>query len=249
VKELHYFDQLTAGRTWQDAKRWRLTLLSGRRILDPWHVSYLFGKRSDAWYAHLFRRAQDRGYLTGEITPAYATVDEEVFLRIRAMNPRIALIFVMRDPVSRAWSAVNNGFKKNENLSRPLTVEYALQRSQTPSFVARSAYAETIRRLESVFPAAQIHYCFFDELRDKPARFIANLLCFLGVDSYNPDRLLPSGAVNSAAGSSAIPVEFQHKLAAQYLPMIKMLCQRFDGPPQEWRAHYLELLGERSNLS
>ena len=245
VKELHYFDQLAAGRTWQDEKRWRQALRSGRRILDPWHIGYLFGRRSDAWYANLFRRAQDRGYLTGEITPAYATVDEEVFQRIRHMNPRIALIFVMRDPVSRAWSAVNNGFKKGD-LSGALTVEYALERSRRPGFMARSAYTATIRRLEAVFPPAQIHYCFFDDLRDEPAGFVADLLSFLGVDSANPARLLPEGAVNSAAGSSAIPAEFQRKIAAQYLPMVEELCRRFDGPPHEWRARYNTLLQSKA---
>ena len=116
--------------------------------------------------------------------------------------------------------------------------------------MARAAYTETIRRLESVFPPAQLHYCFFDELKDEPVRFVADLLSFLGVDSGNPDRLLPNGAVNSAAGSSPIPAEFQRKIAAQYLPMVEELCRRFDGPPHKWRARYQNLLqskaGEKS---
>ena len=243
VKELHYFDQLKAGRTWQDEKRWRRALMSGRRILDPWHVRYLFGKRNDAWYASLFRRGQTRGSLTGEITPAYATLDEETFERIRNINPEIALIFVMRDPVSRAWSAVNNGFTKSD-LAGPPTLTYALERSQRPGFVARSIYTETMRRVEAVFPQTQIHYCFFDELKAQPERFVAGLLSFLGVESDGAGRLLPKGAVNSAAGSSPVPFEFQHKIAAQYLPMVEELCQRFDGPPQTWRARYQKLLSK-----
>jgi hypothetical protein len=50
--------------------------------------------------------------------------------------------------------------------------------------------------------------------------------------------------VNSAAGSSPIPFDFQHKIAAQYLPMVEELCQRFDGPPQKWRARYQKLLSK-----
>lgn len=244
VKELHYFDQLDADHTWQDEKRWRQAMRSGRRILDPWHIRYLLGRRGDEWYANLFRRAQEKGYLTGEITPAYATVDEAVFQRIRRMNPNIALIFVMREPVSRAWSAVNNGFKKGDVTT--LTVDYALERSQRPGFVARSAYTETLRRLEAVFPASQIHYRFFDELKDAPERFVSNLLTFLGVDAGDPGRLLPKGAVNSAAGSSPVPAAFQHKIAAQYLPMVEELCQRFEGPPHKWRARYKTLLESHS---
>ena len=247
VKELHYFDQLNAGRTWQDEKRWRRALMSGRRILDPWHARYLFGKRNDAWYASLFRRGQTRGSLTGEITPAYATLDEETFRRIRHINPQIALIFVMRDPVSRAWSAVNNGFRKSGLAGpRPLTLTYALERSQRPGFVARSTYTETIRRVEAVFPPSQIHYCFFDELKEQPERFVAGLLSFLGVESDGAGALLPKGAVNSAAGSSPVPLEVHLQIAAQYLPMVEELCRRFDGPPQTWRARYQKLLQSKA---
>jgi hypothetical protein len=246
VKELHYFDQLTAGRTWPHQRRWRRlhrTLMSGRGILDPWHLRYVFGKRNDEWYASLFRSGRSRGALTGEITPAYARLDEETFERIRRVNPEVALIFVMRDLVNRAWSSVNAGFRKSR-LAGPLTLTYALEHSQKPGLVARSTYTETIRRVEAAFSPTQIHYCFFDELKDQPERFVTSVLTFLGVNSDGVGRLLPKGAVNSAAGSSPIPFEFQHKIAAQYLPMVEELCQRFDGPPQKWRARYQKLLSK-----
>jgi hypothetical protein len=245
VKELHYFDQLAAGRTWQDEKRWRRALMSGRRILDPWHLRYLFGKRDDDWYASLFHRGQARGALTGEITPAYATLDEETFRRIQRINPQIKLIFVMRDPIGRAWSAINNGFRKSD-LAGPLTLTYALERSQRPGFVARSAYTETMRRLEAIFSPTQIHYGFFDALKDRPERFVADVLAFLGVSVDGAGRLLPKGAVNSAARSSPAPREFQWRIAEQYLPMVEELCRRFDGPPQTWRARYERLLQSKA---
>ena len=58
------------------------------------------------------RRSRREGLIAGEITPAYATLDERVLRRIKRMNDKIKLIFVMRDPVERAWSAVNNAAKK-----------------------------------------------------------------------------------------------------------------------------------------
>jgi hypothetical protein len=242
VKELHYFDQLKAARTWQDEKRWRRALMSGPRILDPWHLRFLFGRRTDDWYAGLFYRAQRRGYLTGEITPAYATLDEDVLRRIQRLNPEIKLIFTMRDPVDRAWSAVNNGVRKGFG-GGALTIQNALERAHTKSFLARSAYTDTITRLQSVFAPSQLHFCFFDHLKEEPRRFVGSLLSYLGVDSNEVDQLLPPGAVNSAAGSKPIPTEFQQTVAVEYLPMVEELCQRFDGPPQKWRARYQMLLG------
>jgi len=31
-------------------------------------------------------------------------------------------------------------------------------------------------------------------------------------------------------------------MAGDYLPMVRDLCRRFDGPPQRWRARYEKLL-------
>ena len=112
VKELHYFDRLETKRTILDPKERRRVGVKRLLSLDPWLVSYWFRARSDEWYARLFRAAKANGLVAGEITPAYATLDETVLRRIKRMNDTIKLIFVMRDPVERAWSAVNNAAKK-----------------------------------------------------------------------------------------------------------------------------------------
>jgi hypothetical protein len=112
VKELHYFDRPEVRRTVTDRRELRRAVLSPMFPPRPWHVPYLFHLRSDDWYRRLFHRAQARGLITGEVTPAYATLDEDGLRRIRALNNEIKLVFVMRDPVERTWSAVNNAFKK-----------------------------------------------------------------------------------------------------------------------------------------
>ena len=144
--------------------------------------------------------------------------------------------------------SANAGFRKS-GLAGPATLAYALEHAQSPASMARSAYTETIKRVEAVFSPEQIHYCFFDELKDQPERFVANILTFLGVDSDGVGCLVPKRAVNAAAGSSPIPLEFQYRVAAQYLPMVEELCQHFDGPPQKWRARYQKLLSEASARS
>lgn len=239
VKELHYFDKLDIDRTVLDPKERRRVGLRGLLRFDPWLFSYWLGRRSDAWYARLFQGAQTKGFIAGEITPAYATLDEEVLRRIRRMNCDIKLIFVMRDPMERAWSAINNAAKKG--VAEPPTVEKAVERARGWGTAARSAYADTIKRLEAVFPASQIHYCFFDDLRERPETLTADLLSFLGVGPASAPVQLPK-AVNVAAGSKPIPSEFSRQMAGDYLPMVSILCRRFEGPPHRWRARYKQLL-------
>ena len=239
VKELHYFDRLETTRTILDPKERRRVGLKQLLSLDPWLVSYWLRARSDEWYARLFRDAKAKGLVAGEITPAYATLDETVLRRIKRLNDNIKLIFVMRDPVERAWSAVNNAAKKGIDAS---TVEKSIKRARESGAAARSAYADTIRRLEAVFPASQVHYCFFEDLRDRPEALTSDLFSFLGVAPVPPTQVQLPQAVNVAAGSKPIPAEFSRTMARDYLPMVGDLCRRFDGPPHRWRARYETLL-------
>jgi hypothetical protein len=240
VKELHYFDRLDIKRTILSPKERRRVGLKRLASLDPWLINYWFRTRDDDWYASLFRGAQAKGLIAGEITPAYATLDEDMLRRIRRMNDKMKFIFVMRDPVDRVWSAVNNAAKKGA--ADASTVEKSIERARESGAVARSAYADTIKRLEAVFPASQIHYCFFDDLRDKPKALTAELLSFLGVEPVPATPLHLPQAVNVAAGSKAVPPEFSREMAGDYLSMVQQLCRRFQGPPHKWRARYENLL-------
>ena len=111
----------------------RMRLISGlwiRHPLSRFDLQYFLGRRSDAWYCNLFAAARRRGLLTGEITPAYSILDEPALQRLRALNPEVKLIYVMRDPVMRSWSAVMKRRRKRglTGMSRA-----ARTRSTTPA--------------------------------------------------------------------------------------------------------------------
>ena len=241
VKELHYFDQIGKPRGWEECRSRFRGRLGSSPPVGLWDFRYFFGKRSDDWYASLFRKAQLKGLVAGELTPAYAILTDELFRRIQRMNSHIKLIFIMRDPVERSWSAVNNALRKGR-LNGALTVETALRRARQPRLRARSIYIDTIRRVESIFPVDQLHYCFFEDLAQRPTKFLSDILLFLGVASHDPSALLPAHAINVAARGKAIPAEFEHELAKDFLPSVLELCGRFDGPPQMWRERYEALI-------
>ncbi len=237
VKELHYFDKPEITRTILNAHERRRIGLKRLVRLDPWQLRFWLGRRNDRWYASLFADARARGLVPGEITPAYATLPEPTLRRIRDLNPDLRLVYILRDPVDRAWSAVHNAAKKGDPSAAH--VETAIARAREPGVVARSAYADTIERLEAVFGAERLRCCFFEDLRDRPAALTAELLRFLGVE---PIPLALPQAVNVAAGSKAVPLAFARAIAADALPTVERLCRRFDGAPQAWRARYEKLI-------
>jgi hypothetical protein len=240
IKELHYFNQLARKRTWLDAGERRRVKLRNLKSFDRWHLSYLLGLRSDEWYARLFYVAQRRGLVAGEITPSYAVLNEEGFRRIRRLNRDIKLIFVMRDPVDRAWSTVTNAYRKGR-LNR-LTLTDTLAWAASTEVSARSNYLATIKQVEAVFPNEQFFCGFFDDLRDQPEQLVSRLVSFIGVEPTTGwTRSLPP-AVNSTGGNTPMPPEFAREMANAYLPIVRDLCRRFDGPPQRWRARYESLL-------
>jgi len=237
VKELHYFDKLQRTRTWLDPRERRRL----RPKADLWHLKYLFGKRSDKWYASLFQKARDGGFIVGEVTPTYALLGENVLLRIRRINKDVKLIFVMRDPLDRVWSELNNDVRKGI-VAQTLTPALALQWVRWRRGISESsAYVDTVARLEAVFPSSQLHFCFFDDLEARPEKFASDLLYFLGAGLEAAAAWLP-GPVNVAAGESDIPEGFARVMAKEYLPMVSQLCDRFEDAPQRWRSRYEKLL-------
>jgi len=72
------------------------------------------------------------------------------------MNPNVKLVFIMRDPVESTWSAANFSAKAG----RMVSGKEAHRRARQRSVIMRSSYIDTIKRLEKIFPASQLHYCF-----------------------------------------------------------------------------------------
>jgi hypothetical protein len=242
VKELHYFDEPIRSKRYYAYLRMRL--ISGlwvRRPLSSFDFVYFLGHRSDNWYCGLFAPARRRGLITGEITPAYSTLSGGELGRLWAINPNVKLIYIMRDPVLRSWSAVMK-LQRKLGLDGVPTAEDAIRYARSDGISRRSNYFECIERLEGVFPRDQIFYGFFEQLSKAPAELVGNILEFIGVEPGDVKHLLPSAPVNVAAAGRKPPPEFSLALAADYLPWVNKLCQRFDGSPRRWCAGYEALL-------
>lgn len=236
IKELHYFDDPVNRRYFAHLRQRLVRGLAGRRLLSSWDLRYFLGRRDDDWYRSLFDPGRRRGKVTGEATPAYAVLDSAGVEHIKAVNPQVKLIFIMRDPVERMWSeAMNNARKSRDQRIR-------LSAKPNSGRVRRSRYLETINTLERHFRRDQLFYGFFDDITARPAALAAEVFRFLGVAPEGVERYLPSLALNAAAGSSRPPAEFERTMAAIHLPWLREMCERFPGAPEAWRDRYETLL-------
>jgi hypothetical protein len=250
LKELHYFDDPLSENRNRYYRFLRMRLVAGlwvRRPLSVWDLHYFLARRNDDWYAQLFDKGHRKGKRTGEITPSYATLETESFVRMRAVNPEVKIIFVMRDPILRSWSSIIKSREKHGLVAIP-TTEEALSHSRRDGVVSKSSYVDTVQRLDRVFKPDRIFYGFFEDMLREPVDFLAKILRFLEVDVACAERLAPRQPVGAAAGGRRPHVAFERALAADFLPDIERLCARFKGAPHDWRARYAALLNEHPSI-
>jgi hypothetical protein len=70
------------------------------------------------YYSSFFLEANNK--VKGEITPAYSILPVNRIRSIRAIMPEVRLIFLMRDPIERAWSHAVMDLVQRPNFKKAL---------------------------------------------------------------------------------------------------------------------------------
>ena len=178
-KEIHFFDRKLGAPGASGSGRDRLNRLR---------------------YLARFVRARGGGRIRGEITPAYAVLESEVIRRIAEWMPDVRLIFMMRDPIERAWSQARNGFprwrgKALESVGRDELISYF----DSDPVRRRSDYARCLRVWLEHFPPGQFFFGFLEEIREQPEELLRDLFGFLEAREMVSDSASLVRPVNASA--------------------------------------------------
>lgn len=163
--------------------------------------------RGLSWYSRQFPTGQKLLY--GEITPCYMTLSDQDIQEIHALFPNLRIVFVARNLVDRAWSALtmelrNNAqgmqagqFALNENSSLDAvtrnrvdkesdpdkqTNEYYMNRLEHSTHSQRNDYAKALRQWLECFSPEQILILNYDEISSNPKGTIRRVLEHIGAD-------------------------------------------------------------------
>lgn len=189
VKEIHFFDMSPhypspSINNRENDRFW--TRIYGRYLscLNPeiksWFENYLFGKHDLDWYLSLFNGAENHTAI-GEITPAYSMLEVSDISLIQNMNPNLKIIFLMRNPLERTWSAALHYLKLN-NLELKSLSESEISRLLMESAQSRrSNYLATINNWMSIFPEEQFFFSYLDEVKKHPGELLSSVFDFLEV--------------------------------------------------------------------
>jgi len=182
VKELHYLDKLT-----------RTKQFDGPRCGDKRDASFLDGMQNlrGRFYLDLDsygRLFQHKGAcLSGDISPAYSTLNDEIIERVVNRFPTLKVVFLARDPVERAWSQLSMGVRlgmiKKFDATDP---EEVICNLLNPGVLVRSHPSKIVARWKRYVRPENFRVYFFDDLKEKPAELRQSILRFLGGDPEKP---------------------------------------------------------------
>ena len=127
-----------------------------------------------AWYADRLSDAPD-GALIGEDSTAYL-MSEVAPHRIRELAPQAKVIFMLRDPVKRAYSQYWHLLRSGRTT---LSFEDAL--SVERSIILGSTYAPALRRYYEALGPDRVHVLLFEEFKADLMASVRAVTDFLGV--------------------------------------------------------------------
>ncbi|MCY0870363.1 MAG: sulfotransferase, partial [Firmicutes bacterium] len=147
--------------------------------------------RDEAAYRSLFAQAK-QGQLVGESSAFYLYYPGTA-RRIHAYNPDMKLLVVLRQPVSRAWSAYMHLVRDaRETLPFAQSLELEPERKRRgfePMWLYRELglYSEQLERYFDVFARDQVKVILFDEFTRDTQGVMADVFSFLGVRNVPVD--------------------------------------------------------------
>jgi len=198
IKELHYFDHLYVpdNRVWthqhikqgaRDAISWHV---KHSEYVDLAYVNYLSDLAladvfSESWYQRAFDRPAAQGKVLGDITPEYCTIPRKGIEYVRTLLSDVKLIYIIRDPVSRALSQIRmTADRQYGKRARKLKeAQWAEVVEKTP-VSNRGNYRDYIPQWVDVFGEDNILFLPFGRIKRDSRNLMAEVEQFIGVPPY-----------------------------------------------------------------
>lgn len=168
-----------------------------------------------------------------DITPEYAGLRRDTLLRIREgfadKNIGTRAIFIMRDPVERAFSAFKMQMVNGSNDFASYSDQQVTAFLKTPRVAIRCSYHLTAAELDAAFASSNIHYGIFEEMFT-PAE-VRRFSDFVDV----PSR--PGFArriMNETSSDRVLSDDMRHVLVSHYREVYDFAAGRFPKVRSLW---------------
>src|SRR5262249_29659031 len=128
------------------------------------------------------------GRIRGEASPSYAILPQERIRLVRQLFPDVKLIFLLREPIARAWSHAkhNHQYRETNFASSNDPLEAVANEQWRDNFrhdwsLASGDYLGQLRHWLSVFPREQVFVDYYERIATAPEALLREVFAFLGV--------------------------------------------------------------------
>lgn len=205
------------------------------------YYRHKFQNNTEAYFDYFTRLlSTDKITLTGDITPTYTSLGKEHFAEVKqkfeARGVRVKVVFIMRDPFDRCWSAV----RMNRNLgylSKSMTDEDLLLRDhKTHQMTRRTTYDTTLENVFSVFDKSDVHVAIYESLFTKSEQLRLAEFMQIPVDLEYAERkhnAIPASESVSMETRECVEDHFAavYDYCALHYPEVKELWPRYNRQP------------------
>lgn len=171
-----------------------------------------------------------------EITPAYSLIGADGLAEMKDLfaqaGLKLKIIFLMRDPIDRYYSALR--MRQIKTKGKVNEEKDFLEYLHNPMLFERGRYDITIRNLLSVFPEKDIYFGFYEDLFSEQE--IKKLTAFLGLAYVTPDF---SRIIKDSPGVPERELtEVELKESRQAFAPVYDYCREYFGGrlPASWRV-------------
>jgi hypothetical protein len=249
VKEIHYFDHIAGltqhlsarkrrsrfrkyfQRMWTQWGKWR-----EHRSQGEWYRAYMQAELDDAWYASLFARRGSKK-MAGEATPEYALIGEAGLRHLKSLSPDARIIFIMRNPITRAWSQLLHQCRVRKLDANVLSVSEFLAITEEDRFEALADYLRVLDDIEAVFEPGQILIEFYEDIHADRTVALKRICSFLGV-GFDADRHGDLEKRYNPSQTAHMPEDLHKSLGIKYRDMVREVEDRMGRVPVSWKRDF-----------
>ncbi|MBU6275957.1 MAG: sulfotransferase [Planctomycetes bacterium] len=134
------------------------------------------------WYRGLF--AGDDPRRAGEITPAYAILPAAVIAEVHAAFPDVRLIYLIRNPIQRAWSSAKMAVGRAEMRVDEASDRWFCDHFRSAGSLARGDYETCLRSWLAHYPASQLLVLRYEAIAADPEGVAAACCDHLGIARF-----------------------------------------------------------------
>jgi hypothetical protein len=140
------------------------------------------------WYKRFFEKA-NKNDIVGEKTPTYMYY-KDIPNKIFEINPKMKIIFLLRDPIERAYSHYWH-HRKAGRLQK--SFEELIKNEEENHYIKEcieySKYLEPIKNFKKIFPGEQILVLKSNELKNNREKILKQVHKFLGIREVIPKNI------------------------------------------------------------